>query len=169
MILFHDNCKIEINEDKIDCEYEFIFNEKRNWTLILGKKLNYKSNTQEIILLPSEIQEFVFEIESSTQKAHNLTQQAVLYYTKKGEQEPKEFFRFCVRENQKRSSQTKSYEFANELLKFISQKYNIPFSFKYYVERRGKKKNIQLLFVVIFFSILFAILFRGSKAMIFNK
>ncbi|MNF06880.1 hypothetical protein D3C80_2069270 [compost metagenome] len=75
---------------------------------------------------------------------------------------PIEFFRFCVIEEEtKLSSQTKSYEFANEILKTITEKYNIPFSFKYYVETERKNKNLNALLILLMILLLVFILARA--------
>ena len=157
MILSHKNCNIKISDEKIECEYLYLNNKNIHWELFLSEKLQF----EEIILIPEEIIEFQFEIEDRQHKGYFVTQEAVIYYLKKNELEAKEFFRFCAYEETKLSSQTKSYEFANEILKMISNKYSIPFSFKYYVETEKKRKGLNyflLLFIVIM--ILFAIFTR---------
>jgi|GEM_PF-5426101 len=158
MTLSYNNCKIEITEEKIECEYLYLANKKIDWKITLAEKIFYQINSKETILIPQEIKEFQFEIEDIHHRSSNLSQEAVIYYLKKEETEAIEFFRFCVIEETKLSSQTKSYEFANEILKIISNKYNIPFSFRYYVESKRKRDALSYLFLVIIISILFAIL-----------
>lgn len=145
MLLLHKNCKIEISEEKIECEYLYLMNKTIHWEISLKETLKLN----EIVLFPDEIIEFQFEIEDRSQKGHNLTQEAVIYYLKRNEKELVEFFRFCVIEEVKLSSQTKSYEFANEILKAISNKYNIPFSFKYYIETKKKRKGLESLIIML--------------------
>lgn len=156
MTLSHKNCKIEISDEKIECEYLYLSNKTIHWEISLNERLKF----QEIILIPEEIIEFQFEIEDRSHRGYHLTQEAVIYYLKKNEIEPKEFFRFCVIEEPKLSSQTKSYEFANEILKTISQKYNIPFSFKYYIETKKKRKGIEYLLLILMIGMLFLILMK---------
>ncbi|TPG36342.1 hypothetical protein [Flavobacterium pectinovorum] len=159
-LLSYNNCKIEITEEKIECEYLYLANRTIKWKIALAEKIIYQLNSKEVILLPQEIKEFQFEILDISHKALNLSQEAAIYYLKKEESEPIEFFRFCVIEETKLSSQTKSYEYANEVLKIISMKYNIPFSFKYYVETKKKRNALSYFFVVIIVSILIAIISR---------
>ncbi len=154
MLLLHKNCKIEITDEKIECEYLYLMNKTIHWEISLKETLKFK----EIILIPEEIIEFQFEIDDRSKKGHNLTQEAVIYYLKKNKKEPKEFFRFCVIEEIKLSSQTKSYEFANEILKVISHKYNIPFSFKYYIETKKKRKGLEYLLMILIIGWLLLIL-----------
>ncbi|KQO29750.1 hypothetical protein ASF10_04360 [Flavobacterium sp. Leaf82] len=158
MRLSYNNCKIEITEEKIECEYLYLANKKIDWKIALTEKIIYQINSNETILIPQEIKEFQFEIEDISHRSSNLSQEAVIYYLKKGEFEATEFFRFCVIEETKLSSQTKSYEFANEILKIISNKYNIPFSFKYYVETKRKRDALSYLIVLIIFAFLFGLL-----------
>ncbi|MCC9062301.1 hypothetical protein [Flavobacterium piscisymbiosum] len=158
MKLSYNNCKIEIAEEKIKCEYLYLANKKIDWEITLAEKIIYQINSKEIILIPEEIKEFQFEIADISHRSSNLSQEAVIYYLKKGEFEAIEFFRFCVIEETKLSSQTKSYEFANEILKVISNKYDIPFSFKYYVETKKKRDAISYLILLIIFSFLFGLL-----------
>ncbi|ESU22808.1 hypothetical protein FLJC2902T_32470 [Flavobacterium limnosediminis JC2902] len=153
MILSHKNCNIKISNEKIECEYLFLANKTVSWEISLNERLKF----QEIILIPEEIIEFQFEIEDIHHKGYYQTQEAVIYYLKKSEAEPKEFFRFCVIEETKLSSQTKSYEFANEILKAISKRYNIPFSYKYYVETKKKRNGMIYLFAMIIIAIVFGI------------
>lgn len=161
MTLSYNNCKIEITEEKIECEYLYLANKTIKWKIDLTEKITYQLNSKEIILLPQEIKEFQFEILDIPHRIpSNLSQEAAIYYLKKEETEPIEFFRFCVIEETKLSSQTKSYEFANEVLKVISKGYNIPFSFKYYVETKKKRNALSYFFVVIIISFLIAILSR---------
>ncbi|KGO78788.1 hypothetical protein IP98_02913 [Flavobacterium cauense R2A-7] len=159
MILSHKNCEVKISNEKIECEYLYLANKTIHWELYLNEKLKFK----EIILIPEEIIEFQFEIEDRHHRGYFLTQEAVIYFLKKGEAEPKEFFRFCVIEDTKLSSQTKSYEFANEILKTISIKYNIPFSYKYYIDTKKKRNGIVYLLVIIIVAILFGILSSKLK------
>ncbi|WP_433829044.1 hypothetical protein [Flavobacterium anhuiense] len=157
MTLSHKNCQIEITSDKIECEYLYLANKTIRWEIFLNEKLQF----QKIILVPEEIAEFQFEIADVSHKGF-LTQEAVIFYLKKNETMPIEFFRFCVIEEEtKLSSQTKSYEFANEILKTISQKYNIPFLFKYYVETKKKEKNLNVLLIFLMILLLVFILTRG--------
>ncbi|MBF4486852.1 hypothetical protein [Flavobacterium sp. CSZ] len=158
MTLSYNNCKIEITEEKIECEYLYLFNKEINWEIALDEKIISKIKSKEIVLIPQEIKEFQFEIEDIPHRSSNLSQVAVIYYLKKGEFEATELFRFCVIEETKLSSQTKSYEFANEILKMISNKYNIPFSFKYYVETKRKRDALSHLIVLIIFAFLFGLL-----------
>lgn len=158
MTLLHKNCKIEINNDNIECEYLYLANKTIHWKLFLSEKLQF----QKIILVPEEIAEFQFEIADVSHKSF-LTQEAVIFYLKKNETMPIEFFRLCVIEEEtKLSSQTKSYEFANEILKTISQKYNIPFSFKYYVETKKKEKNLNVLLIFLMILLLVFLLIKLS-------
>jgi hypothetical protein len=158
MRLSYNNCKIEITEEKIECEYLYLANKKIDWKIALTEKIIYQITSNETILIPQEIKEFQFEIEDISHRSSNLSQEAVIYYLKKGEFEATEFLRFCVIEETKLSSQTKSYEFANEILKIISNKYNIPFSFKYYVETKKKRDALSYLIVLIIFAFLFGLL-----------
>ena len=158
MKLSYNNCTIEIAEEKIECEYLYLANKKVNWKITLAEKIIYQINSKEIILIPEEIKEFQFEIADIPHRSSHLSQEPVIYYLKKGEFDAIEFFRFCVIEETKLSSQTKSYQFANEILKVILNKYDIPFSFKYYVETKRKRNAIFYLFIVIIISILLAIL-----------
>jgi hypothetical protein len=155
MILSHKNCKVEINDEKIECKYLYLNSKTIHWEIYLDEKLKF----QEIILVPKEIAEFQFEIEDVSHRIF-FTQEAVIYYLKKNEIEPKEFFRFCVIEEPKLSSQTKSYEFANEILKTISQKYNIPFSYKYYIETKKKRRGMETLLIILLI---------GALLLIFGK
>lgn len=157
MELSHKNCNIKISADKIECEYLYLANKAIQWELFLNEKLKFK----EIIVIPEEIIEFQFEIEDIQHKGYFVTQEAVIYYLKKKQLEAEEFFRFCVFEEAKLSSQTKSYEFANEILKIISNKYNIPFSFKHYVETEKKRKGLNyFLILFILIMVLFGIFCR---------
>ena len=55
MILSHKNCKIEISDKKIECEYLILPNKIVNWEISLEERLTY----QETILVPEEIIEYV--------------------------------------------------------------------------------------------------------------
>ena len=82
MLLSYSNCRIEISDEKIDCEYDLLFNDI-SWKLTLGEKLIYQSNSKEIIISPEEIMEFQFEIEEQQRKSRPRTQEAYIYYLKK--------------------------------------------------------------------------------------
>lgn len=155
MVLFQNNCRVEINEEKIVCDYLFLKKE-RNWTILLEDKLVYQSKSEEIILRPQTIIEFQFEIIDPTNRSPYT---AVIYYIAKNEEEPIEFFRLSISQRIELTSKTKVYEFANEILKFISQKYNIPFSFKYYVETEKKRRGTSGLIIMMFVAFILAMLF----------
>ncbi|MCR4030440.1 MULTISPECIES: hypothetical protein [Flavobacterium] len=159
MILSHKNCTIEITDEKIDCEYEYVRSKTINWELFLNEKIQF----QKTILNPEEISEFKFEIEDVSHRTF-YTQEAVIYYLKKKEKKPIEFFRFCVIEKPKLSSQTKSYEFANEILTNISEKYNIPFSFKLYIETKEKEKKLSIALFLIIVIVGIFLLFIANSA-----
>ncbi|MHC0439434.1 hypothetical protein [Flavobacterium sp. 3-210] len=158
MELFHNNCKIKITEDKIECNYLYLGYKEITWEVFLAENLIYQFNSKETILIPEEIKEFQFEIE---ERSRAVIQEAVIYYLKKHESEPVEFFRFCAFEKEsKLSSQTKSYEFANEILKVISTKYNIPFLFKQYVETKNKRRALSNFLSILFITIIIVTLYN---------
>ncbi|WPO79957.1 hypothetical protein [Flavobacterium sp. KACC 22761] len=157
MELFHNNCKIKITEEKIECDYLYQGYKEIKWKISLAENLIYQFNSKETILIPEEIKEFQFEIE---ERSRAVIQEAVIYYLKKNAFEPVEFFRFCALEETKLTSQTKSYEFANEILKVIAAKYNIPFSFKQYVETKNKRRALSNFLSILFITIIIVTIYN---------
>ena len=127
MKLEFDNCKVLIEDSYIDCNYKFILGEKIHWTLQLDQDLIFNGNNETRSFESSNIKEFLFEIDQEIQRAHKLTQIAKAYIILVDSSEPKELFQLCVKEKMKLSKNSKSYEFAEEIIKKLSENYHKPY------------------------------------------
>lgn len=141
MILEYNNCRIEFVDNKIKCLYTY-FGKKNTWFITLGEKLSYN----EHVLIPDNIQEFQYEIIDTFSKSF-VFQTAILYYILKDDSTPIELCRLCVLDETKLSRETKSYQFATEVLKGISSFYEIPFVFKHSIEK--KDESLVAIFILL--------------------
>lgn len=133
---------------KISCSYLFKLNQRIEWEILSTDKIHYIEEKFERTFNPEEIQEFIFEVQTDAKKAHNLTQVAVAYVVEKNQSNPIEFFRLCVREKTTLTSNTKSYQFAETILKTISENYAIPYRFKRNVNTQQKNKNFWMSVII---------------------
>jgi hypothetical protein len=158
MKLEFDNCQVFIQDNNIDCKYEFVLGRKVHWTLQLDQNLVFNDGSQTKSFESSKIKEFIFEIDQGIQKAHNLSQIAKSYVIFYDSSEPIELFELCVREELKLTKSSKSYEFAEEILKKLSKCYNKPYSYKLYVETKKKSKKLWLSFLLVLIAIAIGVL-----------
>jgi hypothetical protein len=79
MKLEFDNCQVFIQDNNIDCKYEFVLGRKVHWTLQLDQNLVFNDGSQTKSFESSKIKEFIFEIDQGIQKAHSLSQTAKSY------------------------------------------------------------------------------------------
>jgi hypothetical protein len=63
-----------------------------------------------------------------------------------------------VREELKLTKSSKSYEFAEEILKKLSKRYDKPYSYKLYVETKKKSKTLWLSFLYVLIAIAMGVL-----------
>ncbi|MFY7889623.1 MAG: hypothetical protein ACOVOW_11965 [Spirosomataceae bacterium] len=158
MKLTHNFDTIEINDDKIEFYSMVGVSKKENWSLLLENVLTYKSGSQKTVIIPEEIIEFQFSIFDYFNKG-TTTQGAVIYYVTEKTSEPQLLLSVLIRENEiQLSSKTKSYEFANEILKAILHKYHIPFSYKQYIETSKEESRGYLFLLFLLFYVIMAIL-----------
>lgn len=142
MNLKFDNCELLIEDNLIDCKYEYLLGKKIHWTIELEQNLTFKDKTKTKSFETSGIKEFVFEIDQRIQRAHNLTQIAKAYIIIHDSTDPIELFEFCVREEMKLSKSSKSYEFAHEIIRKLSERYDKPYSYKLSVATKSKNKRM---------------------------
>ncbi|WP_040479784.1 hypothetical protein [Mariniradius saccharolyticus] len=142
MKLKFDNCELLIDDNLIDCKYEYLFGKKIHWTIELEQNLIFKDKRRIKSFETSEIKEFVFEIDQRIQRAHKLTQIAKAYVVLKNSIDSIELFDLCVREELKLIKSSKSYEFAEEIIKKLSEHYNKPYSFVLAVETKKKSRKL---------------------------
>lgn len=154
MILTSDNCNVEIDENQISCSYTVQFDKRINWKIHLDDKIYHIQEDRKTTFNPQKIEEFNFEIQSDIKRAHNLTQIAVAYVIEKGNPEPTELFRLCVRQEITLTSKSKSYQFAETILKAVSEKYSVPYRFKHSVLSRQKNKNFWFSVAIALFAMI---------------
>ena len=142
MKLKFDDCELLIEDNLIDCKYEYTLGKKIHWSIELEQNLTFKDKIKSKSFETSRIKEFVFEIEQGIQRAHNLTQIAKAYIIFQDSTDPIELLEFCVREEMKPVKSSKSYEFALEIIKKLSERYNKPYSYKLSVETKRKNKKL---------------------------
>ena len=158
MNLSEKNIKIDISDDLIKCIQEDAFGSSA-WSIkLLDDRLIFNKKGTETIFLVYAIKEFEFEMEGGdTRKQPHTHDRALAYVVLKSDPDPKDFFSFNAwQEEYALSSKTKTYEFCNEILQFISSKYGIPYSYKISIET--KKKNNRLALVMLFLILLWAMI-----------
>ena len=149
MILECNNCRIEFADNRIKCLYTYL-GKKNTWVITLGEGLS----CNEHVLIPDHIQEFQYEVIDTFSKSF-VFQTAIIYYILKDDSNPIELCRLCVIDETKLTRETKSYQFATEILKGISSFYEIPFVFKHSVEKKDESLvAIFILLILIGFTLL---------------
>jgi capsule polysaccharide export protein KpsC/LpsZ len=158
MKLEFDNCQVLIEDNHIDCNYEFVMGRQVHWTLQFDQNLIFKDGSQTKLFEISKIKEFIFEIDQGIQRAHNFSQIAKSYVIFYDTSEPIALFELCVRQELKQSKDSKSYEFAEEIIKRLSKRYNKPYSYKLCVETKKKSKKRWLSFLYVLIAIAMGVL-----------
>jgi len=154
MTLSERNVKIDISDSLIKCIREDPFGWSE-WSIrLLEDRLIFNKKGKETVFLVCEIKEFEFEMEGGdTRRAPHTHDRALAYVVLKSDPDPQDFFSFNAwQEEYALSSKTKTYEFCDEIMKFISSKYGIPYSYKISIET--KKKNNRLALVMLYIILL---------------
>jgi hypothetical protein len=160
MDLSEKNIQINISNDLIKCTYEYPLGNSE-WNIrLLEDKLIFSKKGKENIFLIDEIKEFEFEMEGGdTRKNPHTHDRALAYVVLKSDPDPKDFFSFNAwQEQYALSSKTKTYEFCNEVLQFISSKYGIPYSYKISIETKKKNNRLWLVMLIIVLQVLVMLL-----------
>lgn len=150
MTLSEKNIQIDISDDLIKCVQEDAFG-SLEWNIrLLEDRLIFSKKGKETTFLVQDIKEFEFEMEGGDTRKHPHTHDiALAYIVLKSAPDPKDFFSLNAwQEEYALSSKTKTYEFCNEIMQFISSKYNIPYSYKISIET--KKKNNRIAWVMLY-------------------
>lgn len=151
MKLKFDNCELLIEDNLIDCKYEYLLGEQIHWIILLEKNIIFKDKKQTQSFETSGIKEFIFEIDQRIQRAHNLSQIAKAYVVFEDSTTPFELFELCVRQEMKLARSSKSYQFGEEIIRKLSERYNKPYSYKLSVETKEKNKRLwnSILYVIL--------------------
>jgi len=154
MILSERNIKIDISDDLIKCNYQDPFGWSEWSIALLENRLIFNKKGRKTTFLIDDIKEFEFEMEGGdTRKFPHTHDRAFAYVVRKSDPDPQDFFSFNAwQEEYALSSKTKTYEFCDETMKFISSKYGIPYSYKISIET--KKKNNRLALVMLYIILL---------------
>ncbi|MDO3626608.1 hypothetical protein [Mucilaginibacter sp. BT774] len=156
MNLSERNIDIEITDDLIKCNQEDPFGWSE-WNIrLLEDRLIFSKKRKETVFLIYDVKEFEFEMEGGdTRKFPHTHDRAVAYVVLKSDPDPQDFFSFNAwQEEYALSSKTKTYEFCNEIMKFISSKYSIPYSYKISIETKKKNNRLGLIIVIIILQVL---------------
>jgi hypothetical protein len=165
MNLSEKNIDINISDDLIKCTYEDLL-DWSEWDIrLLEDRLIFYKKGKEKIFLVRDIQEFEFEMEGGdTRKNPHTHDRAIAYVVLKSDPDPQDFFSFNAwQEDYALSSKTKTYEFCNEILQFISSKYSIPYSYKISIETRKKTNRLGLVILILVLQLIFWIILIRNR------
>jgi hypothetical protein len=144
------NIDLIINDSSISCSYSKNLFESGEWQIDLSDIAIVYTEGKKVRSFPiNDVKEIQFEVDTAGQR--NLeAYRADAYLILKSDPEPQQLFSLMVIEpSYGLLSQTKSYAFSEEVVKFIGNRYAIPWSYKMSIET--KKKTNRYAFIIFFF------------------
>jgi hypothetical protein len=143
LMLSHQNCVIKVYENIIDCTYDLgILHYK--WQIELMEDcLIYREEKKEQYFYIDEIAELQFEMAGNGNPKMAESVSASAYIIFKSDPDPKRFFSFLVVEQYTLANQSNTYYLCDYLLKMISNKYNLPYSYKLEVETKERRRILE--------------------------
>ncbi|MDN3579575.1 hypothetical protein [Mucilaginibacter flavus] len=144
MVLSYNGCIISIEDDLIKCSYPDRFVETK-WKMVLNERdiCLFTDKKKERSFKIDEILEFQFEMGNGGGRNQDLPA-CIAYIILKTDTDPKDFFYFFIYEEYVLLNQTKAYDFGSKILGHISQRYDIPATYKLSIDTKKKRKAIAM-------------------------
>ncbi|MEZ4913496.1 MAG: hypothetical protein R2798_05515 [Chitinophagales bacterium] len=149
MDLLYNDFEIVSSPNQIDC-YEITYypiKKKLQWSIFMNEKIRIKTGKKEIFFDPNDITEFWFEIEQ-----HRRSRMGVGYIILKQDKDPKEFFYMAMFTEilYKPIAEIEVYQYSEQVMQYLSEKYQIPYFYKKFVTNEAKiKRNFEGLTAII--------------------
>ena len=150
MHLTETNIDLIIDDSSISCSYSRSPYESSEWQIDLTDDVIVYTEGKKVRSFPiSNVKEIQFEVETAGRR-YGEAYAGNTYLILKNDAEPQQLFSLmAVEKSYGLLSQTKSYAFCEEVVKFISDRYSIPWSYKMSIET--KKKTNRYAFIIFFF------------------
>lgn len=156
MVLTYNKCKITIEDNFINCVYAGPY-DRKSWQITLtDMHICYKEESEEEVTFTVEnIKELQFEMVNGGVRYQDIPA-CIAYAILKADTNPQKLFYFSIHEDYVLLNQTKAYDFCNQILKHMGERYSIPIIYKLSVDTK-EKQNISA-FIAVYPFILFAII-----------
>jgi|GEM_PF-3622287 len=160
IILDHNGCKVKISGDNIYCEHPHGAS-TTNWQItFLPDQLIYTQKKERKILQIASIKEFQYEMDELGNKS-GMSIAALVYVVSRSDDDPKRFFIIGTREQFTYNNQTQAYFICTEVLQYIGQRYQIPFTYKLSIDTKEKDNRIG--WIILFFILFWILLYYRMK------
>lgn len=144
-----DNISVDIDEGSIRCRYTYPRYSQHEWGMnLLNDRIVYREWNLETTFLIMDIKEFQFEVEGVGR--YDVDDRASAYIILKSDPDPQLLYTLVA--SQKifaLTSKTNAYDFCQQILALIGDKYAIPVTYKISIDTKAKTNRIGLIILVL--------------------